>query len=88
MVKKGNDMNTTLITNQRLVTVLLVLLIILVVLLIIGIVAGFLMMGGMTLTPGAHLPRVQVPGSAGVNGGMMNDMMNACTNMMQNFQSP
>jgi len=88
-------MNTTLITNQRLVTVLLVLLIISVVLLIIGIVAGFLMMGGgmigmggMTLTPGAHLPRVQVPGSAGVNGGTMNDMMNACTNMMQNFQSP
>ena len=83
MVKKGNDMNTTLITNQRLVTVLLVLLIILVVLLIIGIVAGFLMMGGMTLTPGAHLPRVQVPGSAGVK-----DMIAACTNMMQNFQSP
>jgi flagellar basal body-associated protein FliL len=80
MVKKGNGMNTTLITNQRLIAILLVLLIILAVLLILGIVAGFLMMGGgMTLAPGA---------SAGVNSGMMKDMMTACTNMMQNFQNP
>ena len=91
MVKKGNGMNTTLITNQRLVTILLVLLIIFVVLLVIGIITVFVIMtggmmgmnGGMTLAPGAHLPRVQVPGSAGVK-----DMIAACTNMMQNFQSP
>ena len=80
-------MNTAITTNQRLVTILLVLLIIFVVLLIIGIVAGWLWMGGMmgwggmTLAPGA---------SAGVamNGQMMNNMMSACTNMMQNFQNP
>ena len=83
--KEKIDMNTTVTTNQRLVTVLLVLLIVLVALLVIGIVvvilmmSGGMMMGGMTLAPGA---------SAGVNGGMMNDMYTACINMMQNFQSP
>ena len=79
-------MNATTNTNQRLTTILLVLLILLLILLVIGIVVVFVMMGmggmmngGMTLAPGA---------SAGVNGGMMNDMIAACTNMMQNFQSP
>jgi len=66
--KEKIDMNTTVSTNQRLVTVLLVLLIILLVLLVIGTVVGFLMMGG---------------GMMGWGG-----MMNACTNVMQNFQSP
>ena len=79
-------MDATTNTNQRLTTIALVLLIILVALLVIGIVVGFLMMGGgmmgiggMTLAPGA---------SAGVNGGMMNDMHTACTDMMRNIQSP
>jgi hypothetical protein len=77
MVKKGNDMNTTLITNQRLVTILLVLLIIFVVLLIIGIVIGFLMTGGMM--DGWMM---------GISGQTMNDMMSACTDFMRNIQSP
>jgi len=84
--KEKIDMNTTVSTNQRLVTILLVLLILFLILLVIGTVAGFLMMGGgmmgwdgMTLAPGA---------SAGVNGGMMNDMHTACTDMMRNIQSP
>ena len=85
--KEKIDMNTAVTTNQRLVTILLILLIILVALLVIGIVVVILMMSGrmmmgmgsMTLAPGA---------SAGVNGGMMNDMYTACINMMQNFQSP
>ena len=70
--KEKMDMNTTVTTNQRLVTILIVLLIILLVLLIIGIVWAFLMMGGMM----------------GMNGQTMNDMISACTDMMQKFQSP
>ena len=102
--KEKFEMNTTPTTNQRLVTILLVLLIVLVVLLIIGIIVGFLMMSGMTLAPGAHLPRAQVPWSAGVgrwmmgwasitlapdaSAGVTNNMARACLDMMQNFQGP
>ena len=68
-------MNTTVTTNQRLVTILLVLLIVFVVLLILGIVASWLWMGGMM-------------GWGGMNGQMMNNMMSACTDMMRNFQNP
>jgi hypothetical protein len=75
--KEKIDMNTTVSTNQRLVTVLLVLLISLLILLVIGTVVGFLMMDGGMMGWGGMM-----------NGGMMNDMMNACTNMMQNFQNP
>ena len=66
------DMNTSVTTNQRLVTILLILLITILGLLVLGIVARFLMMGGMM----------------GMNGQMMNDMMSACTNMMTSFQNP
>jgi flagellar basal body-associated protein FliL len=64
------EMNTN--TNQRLVTILLVLLIILLALLVLGIVAGFLMMGGMM----------------GWGGMMSNEMANGCLEMMRNFQGP
>ena len=70
-------MNPTVTTNQRLVTILLVLLIVLVVLLLIGIVLGFLGMGGMM---GGWM--------MDMNGPMMNNMMAACTEMMQNMQKP
>ena len=82
MVKKVNAMNTTLITNQRLVTALLVLLIVLVILLVIGIVVVFLMMSGGMMMGGMMNPMM------GMKGQTMNDMIAACTNMMQNFQSP
>jgi len=75
--KEKIDMNTTVSTNQRLVTVLLVLLILFLILLVIGIVAGFLTMGGGMMGWGGMM-----------NGGMMNDMHTACTDMMRNIQSP
>lgn len=66
-------MDATVTTNQRLVTILLVLLIILLALLILGIIAGWLMMGGMM----------------GWGGMMVtNDMANACLDLMRNIQSP
>ena len=65
-------MITSVTTNQRLVTILLILLITLLGLLVLGIVARFLMMGGMM----------------GMNGQMMNDVMSVCTNMMTSFQNP
>ena len=65
-------MNPALTTNQRLVTILLVLLIILLTLLVLGIVAGFLMTGGMM----------------GMSGRMLNAMMSACIDMIRNFQNP
>ena len=71
------DMNTSVTTNQRLVTILLVLLIIFLTLLVLGIVAGFLMMGGGMMGWGGMM-----------NGGTMNTMMSACTDMMRNFQTP
>lgn len=71
-------MNTTITTNQRLVTILLVLLIAFVTLLILGIVAGWSMMGGM----------MGWGGMMGMSGQMMNNMMSACTDMMRNFQTP
>jgi membrane-anchored glycerophosphoryl diester phosphodiesterase (GDPDase) len=66
-------MNAMATTNQRLVTILLVLLIMLVALLIFGTIGGFLL-GGRTMM--------------GVNGQTMNDMISACSGMMQNFQNP
>ncbi len=75
--KEKIDMNTTVTTNQRLITILLVLLIILVVLLVIGIVVGFLMMSGMM---GGWM--------MGMNGQTMSNMMSACTDIMKNFQNP
>ena len=75
--KEKIDMNTTVTTNQRLVTILLVLLIIFVGLLVIGIFARFLMIGGGMMG-----------GMMGMNGQMMNDMMSACSDLMRNFQSP
>jgi hypothetical protein len=70
-------MNTTLTTNQRLITVFLVLLIVLVSVIVIGVIVSLLigtgMMGGMMW---------------GFNGQAMNAMMSACTNMMQNFRNP
>jgi len=77
--KEKIDMNTAATANQRLVTILLILLIIFVVLLIIGIFAGFPMMGGGMMNMGGRM---------GMNGQTMNDMMSACTEMMQNFQNP
>ena len=71
------EMNTIGTTNQRLVTLLLVLLIVLVALLVIGIALGFLMTGGMM---GGWM--------MGINGQTMNNMMSACTDFMQNIQSP
>ena len=79
--KEKIDMNTTVSTNQRLVTVLLVLLILFLILLVIGTVVGFLMMGG-GMMGGMMNPMM------GMNGQTMNDMIAACTSMMQNFQSP
>jgi len=75
--KEKIDMNTTVSTNQRLVTVLLVLLILFLILLVIATVVGFLMMGGGMMGWGGMM-----------NGGMMNDMHTACTDMMRNIQSP
>jgi hypothetical protein len=72
-------MNTTITTNQRLVTILLVLLIVFVVLFILGTVVGWLWMGGGMMGWG---------GMMGMNGQMMNNMMSACTDMMRNFQNP
>jgi flagellar basal body-associated protein FliL len=72
-------MNTTVTTNQRLVTILLVLLIVFVVLLIVGVVAGWLWIGSGMMGWGSML---------GMNGQMMNNMMSACTDMMRNFQTP
>ena len=80
--KEKIDMNTTVTTNQRLVTVLLVLLIVLVALLVIGIVVVIIMMSGGMMMGGMVNPIM------GMNGQTMNNMMAACTNMMQNFQSP
>ena len=68
------DMNTSVTTNQRLVTILLVLLIILLALLVLGIVAGFLMMGGGMM------------GMMNMGGIMSNDMANTCIEMMSNIQ--
>jgi hypothetical protein len=69
-------MNTTVTTNQRLVTILLVVLIIFVLLLIIGTVARFLMGGWL------------MGGTIGMSGQMMNDMMSVCADMMRSFQTP
>jgi len=71
--KEKIDMNTTLTTNQRLVTVLLVLLIVPVALLVIGTGVGFLMMGG---------------GMMGWGGMMNGGMTTACLDMMRNIQAP
>ena len=72
------DTNNIKATNQRLVTILLVLLIILLLLLVVGIVVViFMMSGGMMMG-----------GMMGLNGQTMNNMITACTNMMQNFQNP
>ena len=71
-------MDATTTTNQRLMTVLLILLIVLVALLIMGIIASWLGMGGM----------MRSGGMMGMNGQTMNTMLSACSNMMQNFQSP
>jgi hypothetical protein len=71
-------MDTTVTTNQRLVTILLVLLIVFVVLLVLGTVFSFLVRGGM-MGSGMMM---------GMNGQTMNDMMAACTEMMRNFQNP
>ena len=71
-------MNTTVNTNQRLVTILLVLLIVFVVLLILGIVTGWLVMGGM----------MRWGGMMGMNPQIINNMMSACTDMMRSFQTP
>lgn len=71
-------MNIMASTNQRLVTILLVLLIIFVALLIIGTIGSFLLRGGMMMGGGMM----------GMNGQTMNDMMSACAQMMQNFQTP
>ena len=46
------EINTTVIANQRLTTIVLVLLIILLALLVIGILAGFLMMNGGMMNGG------------------------------------
>ena len=70
--KEKMDINTTVTTNQRLVTILLILLIVFVALIIIGIIAGWLWMGGMM----------------GWGGIMTNDMANACIDMMRNVQAP
>jgi len=51
-LKREIDMNTTVTTNQRLVTILLVLLILLLILLVIGTVVGFLMIGGGMMNGG------------------------------------
>lgn len=75
--KEKIEMNSTLTTNQRLVTILLVLLIVLVALLVIGIVLGFLMTGGMM---GGWM--------MGISGQTMNDMMSACADFMRNVQNP
>jgi hypothetical protein len=69
--KEKIDMNTTVTTNQRLVTILLVLLIVLVTILVIGTVLSFLGMGGMM---GGWM--------MDMNGQAMNNMMSACTEMM------
>ena len=71
------DTNNITATNQRLVTILLVLLIILLLLLVVGIVAVILMMSDGMMTGGM----------LGLNGQTMNNMIAACTNMMQNFQN-
>ena len=72
-------MNTTITTNQRLVTILLVLLIVFIGLLILGIVAGWIIIGSGMMGWG---------GMMGMNGQMMNTMMSACSDMMRNFQNP
>lgn len=72
-------MNTTITTNQRLVTILLILLIIFIGLLILGIVAGWIIIGSGMMGWG---------GMMGMNGQMMNTMMSACSDMMRNFQNP
>jgi hypothetical protein len=76
--KEKIDTKTTSTTNQQLVTILLVLLIVLVVLLVLGIILGFLGMGGM-MGGGMMM---------GMNAQTMNNMMAACTEMMQNLQNP
>jgi 2,3-bisphosphoglycerate-independent phosphoglycerate mutase len=50
-----------------------------------GVLGGIL---EMTLAPGAHLPRAQVPGSAGVNeeGSMMNDLLVVVTSDHGNME--
>jgi hypothetical protein len=77
--KEKVEMNPTVTTNQRLITILLILLIVFVILLILGIVAGWLWMGGGMMGWG---------GMMGMSGQTMNDMMSACTDFMRNIQSP
>jgi hypothetical protein len=79
-------MNAIPTFDRRYMTILIVVLIVVLLVLALNVLVWFSLMSGgmmgwgsMTLAPGA---------SAGVNGVMMNDMMNACTNMMQNFQNP
>jgi hypothetical protein len=75
--KEKIEMNTAVITNQRLVIILLILLIILVALLVIGVIAGVLMPGSM-MRSGMMMS---------MNGQMMNDVMAACSDMMRDFNS-
>ncbi len=73
-----SDTNNIKAANQRLITILLVLLIILLLLLVVGIVVVILMMSGGMMTSGMM----------GLKGQTMNNMITACTNMMQNLQKP
>ena len=84
--KEKVDMNTTVTTNQRLVTILIVLLIILLIQLIIGIIVVFLMMGGGMM--GGMMNDGMMSHMMGMSGQGMNDMTTACADMMQRFQSP
>ena len=72
-------MNTIPASNGRYVIVLIAVLTFILLLLAINIVAWFLLMGGGMMGIG---------GMMGMNGQTMNDMVAACANMMQNFESP
>ena len=82
--KEKADMNTTVTTNQRLVTILLVLLIVLVILLIISVTGVFAMTSGGMM--GGMMNGGMMGQMMGMSGQAMNDMITACTTMMQNHQ--
>ena len=70
-------MNATPTSNNRYMTILIVVLIVVLLVLAFNVLAWFWMMGGGMMV-----------GMMGMNGQTMNTMISACTEMMQNFQSP
>ena len=81
-------MNATSTPDRRHMTILIAVLIVVSLVLALNVLVWFSLMRGGMMGVGGMMNNGMMNQMMGMNGQTMTDMMNACTNMMQNFQNP